>query len=480
MKSLTTLFLLIAFVIGMVLPNMAQAGVQENTFYYSVLFNESEIPSDFSAKLASYGGDITYTVPEIGFAQVKGDKSTFSELKSLSSVQLVNPSINWSIPYVNEIDLNSDLVVDTEQSPLWELQWDVQRVTENAASYDLGTGSHNVVVGIIDSGIDRDHPDLVANILSGSKNFVPAGGFRNTEPDETGNIKEFDDKLGHGSHIAGTIAANGKMLGVAPDIGIRAYRVLGNSSAETPWVVAAIVSAADDGVDVISMSLSGFDIKGQVFYTDPLTGEKVALGNDIADFLAYKRAIQYAENKGSLIVAAAGNEAINMTNKKNVTDFLNTVYGAYGLSFRGAGFSVPSTIPGVVTVSATGPDDTLALYSNFGPGFIDIAAPGGNVSMYLEYQQNGNLDEYFEKQLYINEFCLSTDNSGGYAYNVGTSMAVPKVSAVAALIIDKYGKIGPNKVAEKLYNNGVEPAFGKEQAYFGSGRLNAVKALTAP
>ncbi|SFG22018.1 Serine protease, subtilisin family [Desulfotomaculum arcticum] len=479
MKRIITLFLSVAFVIGMILPNMACAGIQENTCCYSVLFNENKIPNDFNAKLAACAGEITYTVPEIGFAQVNGDYKIFSELKSLPSVSLINPSVSWSMPKVKENGMKSNLTLDTDQSSLWDLEWDIKRVTENGASYLLGTGSHNVVVGIIDSGIDRDHPDLLANLLPGSKNFVPAGGYRNTEPDETGGIDAFDDKTGHGSHVAGAISAHGKMLGVAPDTGIRAYRVFGESLAETAWITAAITAAANDGVDVISMSLGDFAVKGQVFYTDPLTGEKVALGNDIADFAAYKRAIQYAINKGSLVVLAAGNEGINLTAKGKVTDYLNSVYGDDGLSFVGAGFEVPGTIPGVVTVSATGPDDALALYSNFGPGFIDIAAPGGNISGLLEYQQNGKLDEYYDKQLYKNEFCFSTDNQGGYAYNVGTSMAVPKVAAVAALIIDKYGKIGPRKVAEMLYKQSVEPVRGKEQAYLGSGRLNAVKALTA-
>jgi len=478
-KSITTLFVLVAFVFGMIfLPNMSQAAVQESTCYFSVLFNENKIPSDFSAKLASYGGEITYTVPEIGFAQVKGNSEMFSELKSFSSVNLVNPSVSWSMPEVKKNGLKSDLTLDTDQSSLWDLEWDIKRVTQNGASYHLGTGSHNVVVGIIDSGIAREHPDLVANLLPGSKNFVPAGGYRNTEPYETGNTGEYDDRMGHGSHIAGTIAAHGKMLGVAPDTGIRAYRVFGESMAETAWIAAAIVAAANDGVDVISLSQSGFDLIGQAFCIDPLTGKKVALGNDIADFLAYKKAIRYAINKGSLVVVAAGNEGMNLTAKGNVTDYLNSIYGSYGLNFVGAGFEVPGTVPGVVTVSATGPDDTLALYSNFGPGFIDLAAPGGNISGFLEYQQNGKLDEYYEKELYKSEFCLSTDNHGDYSYNAGTSMAVPKVAAVAALIIDKYGQIGPGKVAEMLYKKSIEPVSGKEQSYFGSGRLNAVKALT--
>lgn len=75
--------------------------------------------------------------------------------------------------------------MDKSKAALWGLQWDIQRITNNGESYKLGTGSHNVVVGIVDTGIDRDHRDLVKNLMPGSKNFVPAGGFQGTESSET-------------------------------------------------------------------------------------------------------------------------------------------------------------------------------------------------------------------------------------------------------------------------------------------------------
>jgi subtilisin family serine protease len=179
----------------------------------------------------------------------------------------------------------------------------------------------------------------------------------------------------------------------------------------------------------------------------------------------------------SLVVVAAGNDGINGTNKKEVTNFLNAAYGGNGFEFVGAGFEIPGTIPGVVTVSATGPNDELALYSNYGPDFIDIAAVGGDYRVYMEYLMAGNFGEYLSQRLFESEFNLSASEAGGYYWSIGTSMATPKVSAVAALLVDKYGKMSPAKLADLLYRKGVDPVSGTEKKYFGNGHLNAVNAL---
>lgn len=442
--------------------------------YYSVLFNSHSIPADFDKQISKLGGEVVYTVPEIGFAQVKADTKSFTKIKGLAGVSAANPSISWELPKSERIQESN---VNPADAALWDLQWDIKRITNNGASFELGTGSHDVVVGIIDTGIDRDHPDLVGNLLPGSKNFVPAGGFQGTEPAETGDPNAFDDRHGHGSHVAGSIAGNGAMLGVAPDTGIRAYRVFGEGSAESAWIYDAMIAAADDGVDVISMSLGGWDVLGQIFYVDPETGKKEQLGNDVADFKAYKRTVEYVTNKGALVVAAAGNDAINATNKGQVTNFLNAEYGGDGLYFVGAGFEVPGTIPGVVTVSATGPKDVLANYSNWGPGFIDIAAVGGDAKLYDQYAEEGRFNEYLAKRLFETEFNLSAGEDGGWYWSIGTSMATPKVSAVAALLIDKYGKMSPKQLQDLLYKKAVDPVKGNDKKYFGNGHLDAFDAL---
>ncbi len=375
----------------------------------------------------------------------------------MKEIESINPSMEWYKPQMNEAQLNNEFVVMPDPDKMWDLQWDIRQVTNDGKSYELGMGSHNVIVGIIDSGIDRDHADLVENIVSGSKNFVPTGGFQGTEPYESGNINDFDDLVGHGTHCAGTIAANGKMKGVAPNVGIRAYRVFGGGNAETIWITKALVEAANDGVDVISMSLGDYSIKGNAFYTDPETGKKEKLDNFVADITAYKRAVKYVQEKGSIIVASTGNDALNMASKKNVTNFMNELYEGTGISFTGAGFDLPSTFSGVITVSATGPQKELASYSSYGAGIIDVAAPGGDVDLYLEYMMNGQLDKYFEEELHYQEFCLSTSKDGYYSMGVGTSMATTKVSAVVALLIDKYGKLSPNQIEQLLKNKLLNP-----------------------
>src|SRR5690606_24472833 len=142
-------------------------------------------------------------------------------------------------------------------------------------------------------------------------------GFSGTDPTETGDATDYEDRNGHGSHVAGTIAGNGRILGVAPNVGYKAYRVFGaEGGSPTAAIAAAMIDAVDDGVDVISMSLGGFAMMGQYTWTDPVTGETFKLGNDVADRAIYKRAVKYANDHGVTVVVAAGNDELNATKKK--------------------------------------------------------------------------------------------------------------------------------------------------------------------
>lgn len=452
---------------GTLMPGTGYADSSGGQTQFSVVFSTNAIPANFQSELSKAGAVLVNSVPEIGFAEVKASPSALSKLQGLGSVQLVSPSVAWKLPESHVVPLTDDTGVNPNDGThdLYPLQWDIKELTHDGASYELGTGSHNTVIGIIDTGIDSDHPAIAANLLPGSKNFVPAGGFQGQEPSETGDPNAIEDVDGHGTHVAGSIAGNGRILGVAPNIGIRSYRVFGSSSADTGWIVKAIIQAANDGVNVISMSLGGYDVIGQTFLVDPVTGRKTNLGNDIADLRAFKRALQYAVDHGVLPVVAAGNEGIDAGNKAQVNDYLNAEYGGEGLYFVGAGFEAPGSIPGVVTVSATGPDDSLASYSNYGSGFIDIAAPGGDNKRYPN-----DADWY-------TDMCLSSYMGGGYAWMDGTSMATPKVSAVAALLVDKYGPMSPQKLKGMLLRNSVNPVSGTDKGLYGAGHLDAYQAL---
>lgn len=481
MKKISIIVILsLCLILALILP--ANAADSPKDVKFTVVFNNEELPKDVVSLIEEMGGKIVYSIPKIGVVQVQAPASFGIAALENASIQAATPSLPARIPTVNLQQVDTSSIMDSAE--LYNLyQWDIKRVTNDGASFELGTGSHDVVVGIIDSGVDTDHPDLEGNLLGG-KNFVPAGGFSGRDLTETDDPDDIQDRYGHGTHVAGAIAGKGAILGVAPDVGFKAYRVFDAlGGGDTAWVINALVAAADDQVDVISLSLEGIFTKGQVWFTDPATGEKIKLGNDVAEYLAFQRAAKYAHKKGSLIVAAAGNSALNGSNKKSIIDYANSLYGGFGYTFKGAGFIAPASFPNVIAVSATGPDDQLALYSNYGSGFIDVAAPGGDIRYFTE-----------ETGLAAGESCISSvpiiellqneegnvsyvDHGPSYAFSVGTSMAAPKVSAVAALIISKYGKMKPSQLKKLIIQSTDDLGQTGYDAYYGHGLVNAYKAL---
>jgi subtilisin family serine protease len=300
-------------------------------------------------------------------------------------------------------------------------------------AWDIETGSPGVIVSIVDTGIDDTHPDLATKIWNNTDE-IPGNGI---DDDHNGYIDDgmgWDfvsndnapkDGFGHGtmcSGIAGAVTNNGiGLAGVCCKCTILPIKVL-DDTGSGPWVNISrgIKYATDNGADVISMSLGGYDP---------------------SDVL--RDAVNYAYGKGVFVCAAAG----------NYNDYVEFYPAAYD---------------NVTAVAATDHNDCRVTPENWGWGsnygdWVDITAPGNliysTMPTYYVYM-NGNGYDY----------------SQNYSFGGGTSFATPQVAGVAALLLSKDPSLTPDEVKE-LICGGTDPYSSTE--YIGTGRLNAQKALIA-
>lgn len=426
--------------IGMVIfSSPADAQANETT----ILFKSEVTLEQKHEFLKQYQLEPLYEISEVNLVSVNMDETQRIALVEHPLVEAINQATSIDKPEITQVDsipFQPKFRLQARMSTLpllWEYQWDMRQVTSDGESYALHTPTTNTVIAIIDSGIDSSHPDLQHSLVAGSKNLVPAGGHNGTETDELGNIDDIADRLGHGTEVAGQIAADGLIKGAAPGIGIKAYRVFGTKSAKTSWVIKAIVEAANDDADVINLSLGEYML---------VSGKYSNNTNDSAEYHAYKRAVDYAYNKGSVIVAAVGNDGVDISDKQQMINILNSKLKDVTI-IKGKVLDMPGHLKNVIAVGSTGPEKGLSTFSNYDKGFLNILAPGGDLKYFNEYGQERWTEEgWFEK-----EFILTTSLEGGYNYAVGTSYAAPKVAAAAGLVIDKYGwRDNPKQVMKHL------------------------------
>ncbi|MFI9025770.1 S8 family serine peptidase [Streptomyces sp. NPDC053560] len=322
------------------------------------------------------------------------------------------------------------------EEPLESLQWDLPAIKADQAA-KVNPGSKKVTVAVIDTGVDDTHPDLKPNFSAGqSANCV--GGVADTT---RGSWRPYDPAEDyHGTHVAGTIAAarNGVgMAGVAPGVKISAIKV---SEPKTSLfyaesVVCAFVFAADHGVEVTNNS----------YYVDPWMFNCKDDPDQGAIVDAVGRAAKYAERKGAINVAAAGNSNLDLA-AKELTDKSspNDTTPVERKIDPAKCWDVPTQLPGTVTVAATGVKKLKSYYSNYGNGVIDVAAPGGDSRQVPELPaKNGNI--------------LSTMPGGDWAYLAGTSMASPHVAGVAALVKSAHPKSSPQEIQWLLKKDADNP-----------------------
>ncbi|MEU5053667.1 S8 family serine peptidase [Streptomyces sp. NPDC021096] len=311
------------------------------------------------------------------------------------------------------------------QEPLEGLQWDLGAINADKAA-KVNPGSKNVTVAVIDTGVDDTHPDIAPNFsrsqsascVSG-KADTSAGAWRPFNPDEDY----------HGTHVAGSIAAarNGVgVAGVAPGVKVSGIKVSTpkDSFFYAESVVCAFVFAADHGVAVTNNS----------YYVDPWMFNCPDNADQKAIADAVGRASKYAQDKGAVNVASAGNSNFDLA-AKEITDASspNDSTPASRKIDPKKCLDVPAQLPGVVTVAATGVKSQKSFYSNYGLNAVDVAAPGGD-----SYQ----VPELPAKDGRI----LSTMPGGDWGYLQGTSMAGPHVAGVAALMKSAHPKASPQEI----------------------------------
>jgi subtilisin family serine protease len=416
---------------------------------YTVAFASSSLPANVDKLVADAGGTIVARLPQIGGLAVVSSSPTFAaKMDALASVAAAQPSLKTSLtpidaagaPKVDRRGGKPSPGEDPQPEPdqLGTEQWDKMRMDVSlTGSYAVERGNHGVTVGMIDTGVDQLHPDIESNLdVADSRSFVPY------EP----TIQDFN---GHGTWTASAVGAPINTIGisgVAPDVTLVALKT--NDAAGDGlqlWIDQALVYAGDQHFDVVSSSI--------IFYTTQCTGGKARKqGCDDADYILAQRAVDYARDRGVTIVAALGNDNLDLSDPKKV----GRLFGV-----EGGVVEMLGGLDGVIGVSATGYFNEKGFYSNYGVGVVDVAAPGG--------------DPYFQPAPYFGggrvlgawsstasglppdaiESCVGSV-CALYAAIFGTSMAAPNAAGVAALVVSHYGDLSPDQV-ERLLEHTAAP-----------------------
>ncbi|RBI58936.1 peptidase S8 and S53 subtilisin kexin sedolisin [halophilic archaeon] len=401
------------------------------------------------------GIDVVHRLDQVGLSVVRASERDVKRLGERYAADVVfsraRPTRGGSVSATES----------ARDEPLYSLQWDKhdQHVPE-VHEHTRGEGAR---VAIIDTGVAAGHPDL--------RHAVDAERSRNFTEDSLGAPGPYGGY--HGTHVAGIVAANDRnergVVGSAPGAEIVDCRVFSETAPQETLsaffgdVLAAIVYSADVGADAANLSLGAY-----------FTRE--GLGSFWGK--ALNRTTTYANRRGTLLVHAAGNVSVDLQHDKG---FVDSSESAQGLG-----------------VSATGPvgfgwgEDGLeepyhspTFYTNYGTNAVDLGAPGGNaseaiLSMKPENRPAGWRQDFVLNCLAVPSFGESGEYQGAtyeYGYLAGTSMAAPQVTAAAALVASVNPRYNANQVESALTRTAAVPE-GYEKAYYGSGYLDPLEAVT--
>ena len=421
---------------------------------YIVLLKSSTSKEDTIKALEGLGCKVVKYLENIGVVIVKSKDPRFIvKAKLLDFVEDVGFDVklklidNFMVKPLKNEEVEADLY--------YNYSWNLRIINADDA-WEITTGSKSVRVAILDTGVDFTHEDLARNYdREFSRSFVPPEVEIEFLDIDASEYIPTMDYHGHGTYVAGIVAASGRVLGVAPNVKIVNVKVI---SAEgygyLSWIIRGLYYVAEERFNVASMSFGGY-----LDLSDP---------SHTVAYLALSRATFYAYTRGVLLVAAIGNDALD----------LDTVR---------PWVIVPAEIPYVVAVSAVGPvypppwpeeppelplnaiDVTFASYSNYGSS-VDITAPGGD---FTRYPADG----------WWLDMVLSTWSShswflpASYVFAAGTSVSTPHISGTIALIRSVNPTLGPLMVKMILYTTAVDkgtPGFDKKYGY---GLVNVYDAV---
>lgn len=460
-------------------PQLAATSTGASGNRYVVVFRSSSSAREgITTELRNGGGFLEGAYDQLGFAVVSAvSDEGAARLAKIPGVSDVLPDVEFTLESARETaalgmdDPSTQSPAAPQTASQFARQWNMRAIQADAAWAGGALGSPEVSVAILDTGIDYRWPDLVGRVdLTRSISLRPDEDARLVTFFGT-SVNPISDLNAHGTLVASIVASNsGFFAGVTTQttlFGVKVCIVFNTCS--TAATLNGIIYAVNHGADVINMSLGGAFPK------------KVAPG-----FVSLiNRVFNYANQNGTLIVVAAGNEHLDIDHSGNL-------YDAYCNS------------PHAVCVSATGPTaaptavgpftnpDAVAPYSNFGRSAISLAAPGGGVTTVnafvsgpcsqtaLAWHQPPAPSPGAPLPPPVIDGPACPRNLGLFRVSgAGTSFASPHVAGVAAAVIARTGHGQPSQLRAILQSSSDDLGDPGTDPFYGKGRVNAARAVGA-